>query len=80
MSVGLSDNCFMETCDNVEYWSGCRVVTISAMINAITDFRTGRHAVRSCKSRKSKICCTNEETDRDRSNKNGNESWTNKKK
>ena len=55
-----SNNCFMETCDNVEYWSHCRVVTISVMINAITDFRTVRHAVRSCKSKKSEICCINE--------------------
>lgn len=57
-----SDNCFMETCDNVEYWSRCCVVTISTMINAITDFRAGRRAVCSCESRKSKICCTNGET------------------
>lgn len=43
-------------------------------------FKRSRHAVRSCESRKSKICCTNEETDRDRSNKNGSESWCIKKK
>lgn len=42
------------------------------MINAIADFRgfrartNERAAVRSCKSRKSKIYCTNEQTDRQR--------------
>lgn len=40
----------MEMRDNVEYWSRCRVVTISTMINAIADFRASRQAVRSCES------------------------------